>query len=301
MMAASTSTLINVTPDGLVRKKINTAGSSSLERPYDGDYCVVRYTLKTLKAPMQVIDSSQRPGTSKETAVVQIGAGALVSCVETIIKGMYPGEESSVYIDARAMHELRDMLMDNLVLDIELKTILEGPPDEFAGAMIYPLGFGATMDAANAKKLQGNQATSTQDLVSAIDSYLQGLQLLSTLENLPPHELVEMRRLQVTLHLNLSAAYVGTSAANLAIQQAQNALDIADNGAPLPEITANRCKAHFRLGQAYEKAGQFQASLWHYIRAANIKNDPSIHICVARVKPLAEKEKALAAASNPAF
>jgi len=258
---------------------------------------IVRYSLKTTKAPQQVIDSSVRPGTNKETAVVQIGAGQLALCIDVAIKSMLPGEEALVYIDVRAMHELRDMLHDNLVLEVELKTILDGPPDEFAGATVFPLGFIGTMDSANLKKTQGNQYLSKSDFEKAADCYTQGLQLLSTLENLSPQESVEEKRLQVSLHLNLSAAYQSMSATNLAIQQAQNALDLLDSGSALPEVIENQCKAYFRLGQAYEKAAQYQSALWHFIRAANIKNNPHIHTCVTRVKPLAEQEKAMAASS----
>jgi tetratricopeptide (TPR) repeat protein len=226
--------------------------------------------------------------------IVQIGSGSLVQAIETVIKGMTPGEESTVFIDARAMHELRDMLMDNLMLEIELKTILDGPPDEIIGATSFPLGFSGTMDAANVKKTMGTQHLQKLEHDQAIEQYTQGLQLLSTLENLPPPELVESKKLQIILHMNISHVYTTISATNLAIQHAQNALDLLDHGSPLPEVTSNRCKAYFRLGQAYEKAGQYQSSLWNYVRAAKIMNDPAIHACATRVKPLAEKEKAMA-------
>lgn len=258
---------------------------------------LVRYVLKTTKVPQQVIDSSQRPGTNKETAVVQLGTGQLALCIDVALKSMVPGEEAVVYIDVRAMHELRDMLADNLILEVELKTILDGAPDELLGATAFPYGFNGTMEAANLKKAHGNACLSKGEFEKASEAYTQGLQLLSTLENLSPNESVEARKLQVLLHLNASAVYTPLCATNLAIQHAQNALDLLDVASPLPETAENQCKAYFRLGQAYEKAAQYQTALWHFTHAAKIKNNPQIHTCVNRVKPLAEAEKNMASSS----
>lgn len=232
-------------------------------------------------------------GTGKETVALQIGTGALVQCIETVLKSMVPGEEAIVYIDQRAMHELRDMLNDHLVLEIELKTVLDAPPSQISAVSAYPLGFGSTMDAANAKKAQGNQHISQKEPAKAVDPYTQGLQLLSTLENLSPAESVEAKKLTVLLHLNLAAAYLSTGATNLSIQHASNALDALDQGTPLPDVASSRCKAYFRIGQAYEKAAKYQPALWNFIRAANIQNDPALHQAANRVRPLAEKEKAM--------
>lgn len=232
-------------------------------------------------------------GTGKETVALQIGAGALAQCIETVLKSMIPGEEAIVYIDQRAMHELRDMLNEHLVLEIELKTVLDASPTSYAGISAYPLGFSSTMEAANAKKGQGNLHISQKEPLKAVEQYTQGLQLLSTLQNLSFPEEAESKKLIVLLHLNLSAAYLATGATNLVVQHCSNALDLLDHGTPIPDIAANRCKAHFRLGQAYEKASKYQSSLWNYIRAANIQNDPALHQAANRVRPLAEKEKAL--------
>jgi tetratricopeptide (TPR) repeat protein len=246
--------------------------------------------LKTLKTPQQILDSSVRAGTSKETVTVQIGVGALIHCIEVAIKSMIPGEEALVFIDARAIHELRDMISDNVQLEVELKTILSSPPAEHSG-LVYPLGFSATIEAANLKKNQGNQFLGQNQMEKAAEAYMQGLQLLATLENLSPPEQVTCKALLVVLHLNLSAAYNSIQATNLAIQHAQNALDLLDASSPLPDTIATRSKAFFRLGQAYEKANQFRTALWNYTRSGKLQNNAAIHACVARVKPLADKEQ----------
>lgn len=224
---------------------------------------------------------------------LQIGTGALVQAIETVLKSMVPGEEAIVYIDQRAMHELRDMLSDHLILEIELKTVLDAPPTQIAGYAAYPLGFSGTMDAANAKKNQGNTHITQKEASKAVEPYTQGLQLLAGLENLSPAESIESKKLIVLLHLNLAAAYLATGATNLTIQHASDALDMLDHGSILPDVASSRCKAYFRLGQAYEKATKYQPALWNYIRAANIQNDAALHQAANRVRPLAEKEKAM--------
>lgn len=250
----------------------------------------VRYTLKTSKAPQQTIDGSQRPGSSKETVVLQLGVGSLIQCVETIIKSMHPGEEAIVYIDARAVVELRDMIADNLVMEVELKTILDGPPDAHQGNVVVPIGFDAVMAAAALKKTHGNACIQQNKPKQAYDLYIQGLQMLTTLESLAPSELEAKKTLEVTFHLNLAAATMNFAAYNLSIQHSHQALDILDSGTTIPDAISQRSKAYFRLGNAYEKAGQFRTAHWNYVRAANIKNEPILHQCAARVKPLADKE-----------
>lgn len=250
----------------------------------------VRYTLKTIRTPQQVIDSTIRPGTGKETVAVQIGTGALAQCIEIVLKSMVPGEEAIVTIDVRAMHELRDVLSDNMVLEIELKTVLDAPPHDIIGMSAYPLGFASTLEAVNVKKAAGNACIQAGDANKSVEHYTQGLQLLSTLENLSPSENIEVKRAMVTLHSNLCAAYVTVTATNLAIQHATTVLDILDSVA-LPNATDWRSKAYFRLGTAYEKAKKYEAALWNYIHAAKIQNNASIHQAVNRVRPLADAEK----------
>lgn len=48
-MATPPATVINLTSDGFLRKKITVPGASNLDKPYDGDYCVGMWKIGVLR------------------------------------------------------------------------------------------------------------------------------------------------------------------------------------------------------------------------------------------------------------